>query len=121
MTTNRIESLDAALIRPGRVDLQVAFKHPSEADIRNLFVTIYQSPSDSTAIKEGQKTEQSLQPTMPKHTSKIGELAEEFALILPEGKFSFAAIQGYLLQYKQDPRAAVTNAAAWVAASSATG
>ena len=37
MTTNHIEKLDEALLRPGRTDVQVKLNHASEKQIRGLF------------------------------------------------------------------------------------
>ncbi|KAH9836523.1 P-loop containing nucleoside triphosphate hydrolase protein [Rhodofomes roseus] len=42
------------------------------------------------------------------------ELAARFANIIPERQFSMAGLQGYLMLYKSDPRAAVVDAPAWV-------
>ncbi|PBP21245.1 hypothetical protein BUE80_DR007841 [Diplocarpon rosae] len=41
MTTNHPESLDEALIRPGRVDHQVAFGNATQSQIRELFERMY--------------------------------------------------------------------------------
>lgn len=41
MTTNRPEKLDEALIRPGRVDLQVAFGNATQPQIKELFERMY--------------------------------------------------------------------------------
>jgi chaperone BCS1 len=41
MTTNHPEKLDEALIRPGRVDHQVAFSNATESQIRELFKRMY--------------------------------------------------------------------------------
>jgi mitochondrial chaperone BCS1 len=41
MTTNRPEKLDDALIRPGRVDHQVAFGNATQTQIRELFERMY--------------------------------------------------------------------------------
>jgi len=37
MATNRIESLDSALIRPGRIDRKIEFPLPSEKTKRQIF------------------------------------------------------------------------------------
>jgi 26S proteasome regulatory subunit T2 len=37
MATNRIESLDPALIRPGRIDRKIEFPFPDEMTIRRIF------------------------------------------------------------------------------------
>ena len=43
MTTNKPEKLDDALIRPGRVDLQVAFGNATQPQIKELFERMYTS------------------------------------------------------------------------------
>ncbi|KAI9830046.1 MAG: hypothetical protein M1819_005876 [Sarea resinae] len=43
MTTNFPDKLDDALIRPGRVDMQVTFTLASKIQIRELFVRMYES------------------------------------------------------------------------------
>ncbi|KZT67586.1 P-loop containing nucleoside triphosphate hydrolase protein [Daedalea quercina L-15889] len=45
---------------------------------------------------------------------EVCELAARFADIIPERQFSMASLQGYLMLYKSDPRAAVADAPAWV-------
>ncbi|KAL2152454.1 hypothetical protein VTH82DRAFT_5638 [Thermothelomyces myriococcoides] len=46
MTTNKLEALDEALIRPGRVDLQIAFTNASQEQARELFLRMYE-PEDT--------------------------------------------------------------------------
>ncbi|KAK7996283.1 hypothetical protein PG991_015750 [Apiospora marii] len=43
MTTNVPESLDEALIRPGRVDLQVGFTNATREQARELFIRMYEA------------------------------------------------------------------------------
>jgi chaperone BCS1 len=51
MTTNHAEKLDPALLRPGRVDMTINFGYTSEADIKELFTSIYVTmESDVTRI-----------------------------------------------------------------------
>lgn len=45
MTTNKPEALDDALIRPGRVDLQVAFTNATQEQARELFERMYEADS----------------------------------------------------------------------------
>jgi chaperone BCS1 len=41
MTTNHIEKLDPALLRPGRIDMTIAFGYSDSVTIRDLFLAIY--------------------------------------------------------------------------------
>ncbi len=46
MTTNHPEKLDEALVRPGRVDMQVKFELATHDQMRELFVRMYSSKRD---------------------------------------------------------------------------
>ncbi|KAH6641496.1 BCS1 N terminal-domain-containing protein [Chaetomium tenue] len=50
MTTNKPEALDEALIRPGRVDLQVSFTNATQQQARELFMRMYEPENTDTAI-----------------------------------------------------------------------
>ncbi len=50
MTTNHIERLDPALIRPGRVDVSELFDHAVPDQAYNLFISFY--GGDSSVSKE---------------------------------------------------------------------
>ncbi|KAE8323541.1 P-loop containing nucleoside triphosphate hydrolase protein [Aspergillus sergii] len=101
MTTNSPESLDAALIRPGRVDMHVDFQLPSLDQMRELFVNMY---SDlSIDVSEDTKDP----------ARSLDAMADTFASSIPERSVSLARLQGYLLQYKQCPREASRGAAEW--------
>ena len=55
MTTNKPETLDEALIRPGRVDLQVGFTNATQEQARELFERMYEAESHRRAhTKESQ-------------------------------------------------------------------
>jgi hypothetical protein len=45
--------------------------------------------------------------------NSIESLAKQFAEALPSSRHSLASAQGYLLQHKRDPIAAVAGAKAW--------
>lgn len=102
MTTNNPEQLDKALIRPGRVDLQVPFSNASQQQIEELFIRMYASPQEKTVDEKGTVEED------------IESLAKEFAKKVPGGKFSPAVIQGFLLMRKREPRRAVEEVGALV-------
>lgn len=52
MTTNHVERLDSALIQPGRVDKQVAFRLADKDIIAQLFCNVY-SHSNNDVADEG--------------------------------------------------------------------
>ncbi|KAI1176138.1 P-loop containing nucleoside triphosphate hydrolase protein [Nemania sp. FL0916] len=172
MTTNVPESLDDALIRPGRVDLQVQFTYASKAQARELFIRMYEGdqgrprhadtkplangapvingeashPSSTSTSNSTSFTPTSSTSTAPSDTKdpqssagqesvlspetssavrsgeldisidELPEIARRFGDMIPDGEFSPAEIQGYLLKRKKHPRRAVDEADKWVAA-----
>lgn len=103
MTTNALESLDPALIRPGRIDLTIEFQLLSKQDAWDLFDIMYQK-----------KPSNNVQPQSEKESSLSEELAAQFAEHIPNKVFSPAEVQGYLLTHKHDPEAAVKGVQAWI-------
>lgn len=146
MTTNHPEKLDEALIRPGRVDHQVAFTNATRSQIAQLFERMYTNdlPARTLPISalaqvqtQSQKSKSSSRkglggtkekdgvwtpPPTPKAKEVEDDLTEaelkvvarEFALEIPEGVFSPAEIQGFLLKRKKEPRKAVREVGEWV-------
>jgi chaperone BCS1 len=141
MTTNYPEKLDSALIRPGRVDLQIKFTLATNTQIQEIFRRMYSSESD-LAIQASKKSgDTKAKTSAPKHKRKpktangtsplstgvlpsrpnfatlpperLTEMAKQFAEALPEGVFSPAEIQGYLLQKKSDPEGALDGVKEW--------
>jgi len=184
MTTNKPESLDEALIRPGRVDLQVGFTNATRAQAAELFERMYEADKshrrattavqpdtatatttttpDTTAEKPPQEDvangvvaadgrpieptppassdedededdedkDSCATPTPPTSTaaelahderldmtaSELRSIARAFAAKVPDGAFSPAEIQGFLLKRKKNPRRALAEADKWIAA-----
>ncbi|KAH8159081.1 hypothetical protein CIB48_g9167 [Xylaria polymorpha] len=144
MTTNVPESLDDALIRPGRVDLQVQFTFATKEQAKELFIRMYEGdqgrprhahadsaqpgttpvpPTDK--LSESSPDEQVLSPETDSAVrsgeldisiDELPEIACQFGDKIPDGEFSPAEIQGYLLKRKKHPRRAVEEADKWVAA-----
>ncbi len=83
MTTNYVERLDPALIRPGRVDFKQYIGYCSKEQLKNMFTNFY---PDSSASE-----------------------AEEFASSV-DGEVSAAQIQGFFMFFKQSGRVAIENA-----------
>lgn len=110
MTTNSPESLDKALIRPGRVDMHIAFKLPSKVDMKELFLSMYRDDTASIPqAKEGAQEKEEIDTSF----QRLESLATTFADSVPERQFSLAALQGFLLQYKRSPETACDMAAEW--------
>lgn len=132
MTTNKPEALDEALIRPGRVDVQVRFSNASSTQAGELFHRMYETShqTESTketnrAIKEEEVALKSNQRLAAKHDTEeldgitaeeMERIAEEFGRRIPEGVLSPAEIQGFLLKRKKCPRRALEEVSDWVTA-----
>ncbi|KAK7731713.1 hypothetical protein SLS53_008657 [Cytospora paraplurivora] len=166
MTTNKPDTLDDALIRPGRVDLQVAFTNATQEQARELFVRMYEADSRHKTAKAGPKALADNRAGANGHLAAgeetngrvrdgreetnghvkefdhpqggVGEdegtlsrdalndhrldiefdelegVASEFAAKIPQGQFSPAELQGFLLKRKKDPRRALAEADVWV-------
>lgn len=103
MTTNHIEHLDEALIRPGRTDKKVHFKLADETTSTQLFHTVFKRTLDFKQPEErfGDET--------------IDRLAENFASKVPDQVFSPAEVLSFLLERKNSPIDAVNGVKDWVA------
>ncbi|KAM4066495.1 ATPase family associated with various cellular activities (AAA) domain-containing protein [Hirsutella rhossiliensis] len=142
MTTNKPESLDEALIRPGRVDVQVAFMNASSTQAAELFRRMYEASRPRRKEIAGllpQPPPPVLppSPSSPGHQDKTSEtkaavpgdeldvsgeeelvaIADEFGRRIPGDMFSPAEIQGFLLKRKHRPRKALEDVEGWIAAS----
>jgi chaperone BCS1 len=127
MTTNNPEALDKALIRPGRVDMHVAFELPTRVEMQELFLSMYKD-HDSIEKAEQAEAKDTKVPFERPHpsrdaansqsgstlsTEELHSLSRTFADSLPESRLTLAALQGFLLTYKRDPLTAAKNAKAW--------
>ncbi|KAK6540325.1 hypothetical protein TWF694_009129 [Orbilia ellipsospora] len=117
MTTNRRESLDSALIRPGRVDMEIEFGRANKEVLEQIFIQLYsgkkQNVSSLALEKEIKKTEKEIAAEAT-HKQEIEELAREFAEMVPEGTFTPAEVQNFLLPRKRDPKLAIEELPAWL-------
>ncbi|GAB6030596.1 hypothetical protein CHUAL_007457 [Chamberlinius hualienensis] len=82
MTTNYLERLDPALIRPGRVDVKEHISYSSKYQLEQMFTRFY--------------------PDEPFHKA---ELFAENVLKAENNKISPAAVQGHFMLHKTDPDA----------------
>ncbi|OJJ46179.1 hypothetical protein ASPZODRAFT_67073 [Penicilliopsis zonata CBS 506.65] len=109
MTTNHIEKLDAALLRPGRVDVSITFGYSDTTAIQDLFRSIYGTLHHDHAASSSSEKKTALYSD-----AQIEQLASDFASRVPGGEFTPAEIQGYLLKHKNAPEEAIDGAVAWV-------
>lgn len=127
MTTNHLENLDKALIRPGRVDMIVPFKLANADMSASIFRAIYSPyedeqpavPHDDPKARRGStssisKEKDALLRRQEEQAGKVKTLSEAFAAKMPEDEFSPAEIQGLLLRYKRSPERAVEGVEEWV-------
>jgi chaperone BCS1 len=148
MTTNCPEKLDSALIRPGRVDLQVHFTLATREQIRDIFKRMYSTERDTKKKHNPDPTTTTTSPSPPSKLArtslpvpqsrnlnreddeflellnrepvldivepeKLQAMADQFAEQVPEGQFSPAEIQGFLLTRKKEPSRALKEVGAW--------
>jgi chaperone BCS1 len=106
MTTNDASSLDAALLRPGRVDLHVPFELASRKQAEELFLQTF-------ADKDTQDQDKATNMGM-EGKSDLEEMACKFALEIPDKGLSPAEIQGFLMNWKKRPTDAVARVKEWV-------
>jgi chaperone BCS1 len=129
MTTNHPEKLDPALVRPGRIDMSIAFGYSTAADIKELFSAIYSTLEGDLRASHNERVSRELQAKIKENQKKspgkglesgkfpaeqVSVWAEKFAEKVPEGEFSPAEIQGYLLHHKTDPEGAIEGAQKWI-------
>jgi len=148
MTTNHPEKLDDALIRPGRVDMQVEFSLATRAQAQEIFVRMYTNDREKLSkprfvTANGYLAKSALPATLRHRTNgsagkvnghlngsingfmngsstppspaslNLQHLGKVFAESLPEGKFSPAEIQGFLLTRKKEPEKALAEVKKW--------
>lgn len=102
MTTNHPETLDEALVRPGRIDQKIELGLTDREILVKLFRIVYEPLVNATEIH-------------PKRSTLSDDLVAQFVSRVPDLEFSPAEVMSFLLQNRQSPTMAVANVESWVA------
>ncbi|KAG8918843.1 hypothetical protein FRC01_001625 [Tulasnella sp. 417] len=86
MTTNHLERLDPALIRPGRIDVAELIDDASPSQTRKLFLRFYAGERDEAELERA--------------ANEIAQLVEENAA--KGRRISMAALQGHFIRHRID-------------------
>ena len=114
MTTNHVNALDKALLRPGRVDIRIHFDMATSAHAENMFLQAFTSSGTSdhdTSISDVTKDSNLARK---ESEERVRHLARTFSSEIPEGLLSPAEVQGFLMNWKRSPEDAVANVKKWV-------
>ncbi|KAF6792316.1 mitochondrial chaperone BCS1 [Colletotrichum sojae] len=126
MTTNHIEKLDKALIRPGRVDMVVKFTMADEEIVGAIFRAIFaplegddeEEPQAKPVVEDTDTGSAGLAEEEVNRTTEtrahIDKLSRQFVIKIPAHEFSPAEIQGFLMKHKRSAEAAIAGADDWV-------
>ncbi|OAX78057.1 hypothetical protein ACJ72_07640 [Emergomyces africanus] len=121
MTTNHVESLDPALLRPGRVDMTLNFEHATANTLQDLYRSIYTTLDGDikySAIKRYQygyaaPSTQTQTQTPTKHIPHTNNSPEEIDFVCL-GFSPLVFPLGYLLSHKHSPQGAVDGVEEWM-------
>ncbi|RAH70119.1 BCS1 and AAA domain-containing protein [Aspergillus aculeatinus CBS 121060] len=86
MTSNHAEKLDAALIRPGRVDMRIEFKYATRDEIESYFKTFYSPLHTLRHIPSAQLTVAELQGHLLEHKDDPRAAIREVETLLQKTK-----------------------------------
>ncbi|KAH4220562.1 hypothetical protein HBH70_071420 [Parastagonospora nodorum] len=101
MTSNNPDALDAALIRPGRIDKKVYFGNMSKSAGKSIYMRLI---GRSALAHDAAFT-----------MAEIEQYATEFADKIPANTFTPAQVQNFLQDCRADPLKALREVDAWVA------
>lgn len=110
MTTNHIERLDPALIRPGRVDAVHLIGDATAHQIRAMFSKFYMTDYNSSNVSTGQDGLVMKRSSMS--TDLSTKLDSFIDVIQNSGRtVSMAQLQGHFMRFKEAPAEAIANVA----------
>jgi chaperone BCS1 len=104
----------------------VGFKNASKRQAEEIFLRMFIDLSTSSSLRgmeeasasstatEDEKAKDEFGLPNGTDTTRVRGLAKDFAALVPEGDFSPADLQDYLLIHKKDPQKAVDEAKSWM-------
>ena len=113
MTSNDPESLDRALIRPGRVDRQVYFSNASKHQARQVFISMYSADKPSSAEDNSEASRRKVDEMTVPENKRLEDMASEFAEAIPSSELTPAELQGFLLLRRESPEKALEDVNDW--------
>jgi chaperone BCS1 len=120
MTTNHITRLDEALIRPGRVDKKIELGLADNEMTADIFRLVFKPVEGDVALPEDDALPEDAHSgenrkvheaatSQREEAERVERLAKEFAVKVPELKFSPAEIISFLLEHRKSPEEAIDN------------
>ena len=111
MTTNRIEELDSALIRPGRVDHQIYLGYISRQSAQDMFMSMF-----APDLLHWARISSDTVDTLEDHISleQVKMLATQFSREIPENTFTPSQLQGFFQLHLSSAVRATSSIAGWV-------
>lgn len=110
MTTNHAEKLDEALTQPGHVDKMYCFNFMDTPSIKQLFYIFYAATIDEGSTYDSSNETGKGLANQSARENHILSLSKKFTQIVPTGQFTAVKIINYLMDFKDDPYAAVEKA-----------